>query len=477
MGVDQSPLYEKLVSFISGLIDAGTIKPGDRVPSLREISQQHRISLSTALRAYRLLEDKGVLEAHPKSGYFVSRQKLALEIPAISKPAQRPTKVSMSSRVLELLGLSGNEDLVPLGCAIPSAKLLSANRLDRFLSKASRQKGSLLNQYAPPQGDYSLRQEIARRGLKSGLGLSPEDIAITFGCTEAIVLALKAITEPGDIVAVESPTYFGLLHVIESLNLKALELPTSPEQGIDIGALSDAVKNKRVKACLLASSFNNPLGCSMDENKKREVLDLLWRNGVHLVEDDIYGDVYFGEEKPKPFIALDKKGITTYCSSFSKTISPGYRVGWIVPGAYMQTVLEHKVSLTLSGNLLSQVAIADYLASGGYDNHLRRLRNVFRDNIYKMRRAIHNTFPAGTKVTNPTGGFVLWVELPKKIDCRDVFERALAQRICFAPGDVFTAGKRYRNCLRISCGHEWSDDIEQGVATLGRLFKNEIEAP
>lgn len=474
MNIDHSPLYEKLVSFISEMIDVGTIKPGDRVPSLREISQQQRISLSTALRAYRLLEDRGVLEAHPKSGYFVSKQTLPLEVPAISKPARVPTRVSMSSRVLELLELSGDQNFVPLGCAIPSAKLLSAHRLDRFLSKASRQKGGLLNQYTVPKGEHSLRQEIARRGLSWGLGLSPEDIAITCGCTEALVLALKAITNPGDIVAVESPTYFGLLQVIESLKLKALELPTAPESGVDMGSLKNAIEKKKVKVCLFASSFNNPLGCSMSEEKKREVLELLWGNEVLLVEDDIYGDVYFGEQKPKPFIALDKYGITTYCSSFSKTLSPGYRVGWIIPGQHMQTVLEQKISLTLSGNVLAQVAVSDYLAAGGYDNHLRQLRKTFHNNIYRMRQAIKNSFPTNTKVTNPAGGFVLWVELPEDMDCREVFTKALKKNICFAPGDVFTAGKRYQNCLRISCGHEWNDNIERGISELGQLFKADM---
>jgi DNA-binding transcriptional MocR family regulator len=477
MRPDPGYRYEELASFITGLVDGGTLSPGARAPSLRQISRQRRISLSTALQAYRLLEDRGVLEARPQSGFYIARRSaISLQTPAISRPPDNATRVAISGMVVKLLEYAGDPRLVPLGCAIPSAELLAAGRLDRFLARTARVKGTEYNIYTSPRGHLPLRQEIARRALRWGQALSPEDVAITCGCTEALTLALKAVTKPGDTIAIESPTYFGLLHALESLGLKALELPTSAADGIDLAALEKAVKGKSIAACLFASSFNNPLGCTMPDEKKANVLELLAKHQVPLIEDDIYGDIYFGSERPKPFMALDRRGNTIYCSSYSKTVAPGYRLGWIATGRHMQKVLEHKMALTLCSPALPQVAFADFLSSGGYDSHLRRIRRVFSDNVDQMMRTIDRTFPKSVKVSRPAGGFVLWLELPKHLDSRELLDAALNKGICFAPGDAFSASGRYANCLRLSCGHDWGPRIENGVKTLGKIVTAALAA-
>jgi DNA-binding transcriptional MocR family regulator len=464
--------YQEVATFIAGLVDSGTLAPGSRAPSLRDISRQRRISLSTALQAYRLLEDRGVLEARPQSGHYVAkRAAIRLEAPAISKPPGKATPVAVSAMLARLLQYAADSRLVPLGCAIPSAELLAAGRLDRFLARAARTKGIAHNTYTLPKGDLRLRQEIARRALRWGQALSPEDIVITCGCTEAVTLALSSVAKPGDTIAIESPTYFGLLHSLEVLGLKALELPTDATSGIDVAALKKALDRTSVKACLLSSSFNNPLGCTMSNDKKMAVLALLAQHHVPLIEDDIYGDIYFGTERPTPFMALDRHDNTVYCSSFSKTIAPGYRIGWMVTKNEMrkQSALERKLAFTLSGPSLPQGAFADFLSSGGYDNHLRRIRRVFEDTIDRMIRAVDRSFPKGTKVSRPAGSFVLWLELPKSMQTRVLFDEALEHGICFAPGDVFSASGRYGHCLRLSCGHGWDDRIEKGVVKLGEL--------
>src|SRR5262249_54564262 len=279
--------YEELARFITGLVDNGTLPSGSRAPSLRQISKQRRVGLSTALQAYRLLEDRGVLEARPQSGFYVAKlPAMSLETPAISRPPGRATKVAVSGVVQTLLEYASYPRLIPLGCAIPSAELLAAAQLDRFLARAARVKGIEYNIYTVPKGDPRLRQEIARRALRYGHAVSPDDIAITCGCTEALTLALKAVSRPGDTIAIESPTYFGLLQAIEAHDLKALELPTDPNSGIDLNALEKALKTKSIRACLFSSSFNNPLGCTMSEDRKIAVLDLLARHRVPLIEDD-----------------------------------------------------------------------------------------------------------------------------------------------------------------------------------------------
>jgi DNA-binding transcriptional MocR family regulator len=470
MRAETSHRYEEVAHFITTLVDTGTLAVGARAPSLREICRQRRISLSTALQAYRLLEDRGVLEARPQSGYYVARGRAGtLETPAVSRPPAKPTAVAVSGLLIKLLEYAGDPALVPLGCAIPSAGLLAAERLDRCLARAARVRGRDCNTYTEVRGDAGLRREIARRAVHWGQALSPDDLAITCGCTEALTLALTAVAKPGDTIAIESPTYFGLLHAIEALDLKALELPTDAAEGIDAAALASVLRSRRIAACLLASSFNNPLGCTIPDEKKLAILDLLARHQVPLIEDDIYGDIFFGKERPRPFMALDRRGNTIYCSSFSKTLAPGYRVGWIAAGRHIDRVLERKYAHTLCGPALPQMALADFLGSGGYDGHLRRVRSIYHHNIAQMSRAIEAAFPAGTRVTRPAGGFVLWLELPEAVDTRALFDAALAEGICFAPGDVFSASGRYRNCLRLSCGHPWNARIETGVARLGAL--------
>ncbi len=468
--------YEELARLITGLVDNGTLPAGSRAPSLREISKQRRIGLSTALQAYRLLEDRGVLEARPQSGFYVARRDpVSLGRPARSKPPGRAMSVSVPALVTRLLEHAADPGLVPLGCAIPSAKLLAPAGLDRFLARAARQKRPEHDGYSLPKGEPRLRQEIARRALRWGQALSPEDILITCGCTEALTLALQAVSRPGDAIAVESPTYFGFLRSLEALELKAFELPTDPTSGIDLDALERALAAKSVKACLISSSFSNPLGFTMPDAKKLELIDLLARHDVPLIEDDIYGDIYFGDERPKPFMALDRRGRTLYCSSFSKTIAPGYRIGWLATSRHMPQVLERKIGLTLCGPLLPQVAFADFLSSGGYDNHLRRLKRVFADNIDQMLRAVGRAFPKETKVSRPAGGFVLWLELPRPIHTRELFEEAIANGICFAPGEVFSASPRYANFMRLSCGHPWDKRIETGLERLGELASQALK--
>jgi DNA-binding transcriptional MocR family regulator len=462
--------YEEVARFVASLVERGTLSPGSKVPSLRQISRQRKVSVTTALQAYRALEDRGVVEARPQSGFYVARgSPISLEPPGMSQPPGKAAHVSVSDLVIRLLEYAANPKLVPLGCAIPSTDLLAAGRLDRFLARAARVKGADYNIYTMPKGDRRLRQEIARRASRWGQALSPEDIVITCGCTEALTLALQAVSQPGDTIAIESPTYFGLLCTLEALTLKALELPTDASTGIDLQALEKALESASIRACLFSSSFNNPLGCAMSDEKKTAVLQLLARYDVPLIEDDIYGDIHFGSERPRPFMALEEQRNTIHCSSFSKTIAPGYRVGWLVAGPYMQKVLERKLALTLCGPALPQVALADFLSSGGYDHHLRRIRRTFEHGIEQMTRTIDRSFPTGTRVSRPAGGFVLWLELPRPLRSRELFAAALDKGICFAPGDVFTASNRYANCLRLSCGHPWDSRIERSVITLGAL--------
>jgi DNA-binding transcriptional MocR family regulator len=314
-----------------------------------------------------------------------------------------------------------------------------------------------------------LRHQIARRSLDWGCRLSENDLVITVGCTEALNLSLRAVANPGDTIAVESPTYFGFLQIIENLKMRALEIPTDPKDGICLNDLEAAIKKRTVKACVLMPNFQNPLGSCMPEEKKKQLVKILEQHDLPLIEDDLYGDLHHDNERPKPVKAFDKHGLVLLCSSFSKTLSPSYRVGWVAPGKFRAEVERLKLTNTVATASLPQMAIAEMLQNGGYDHYLRKIRRAFATQVQSTVRAISKYFPAGTKVTRPIGGFILWVELPKSVNAMQLYQKALDAKISIVPGPVFSAKQRYQNFIRLSCGYPWSVELEQALATLGRL--------
>ncbi len=464
-------LYEKVAEDISHLVNQGTFRVGDRIPSVRKLSQQMNISITTVLEAYRLLEDRGLIECRPQSGYYVrpSFGNITSE-PAISKPSAKPTKVNINELAMLVLKNTRNPDLIQLGAAIPNPELLPVDRINRTLSAITRRYRIQNISYEFTPGSKALRVQIARRALTSGCSLTPDDIIITSGCQEAIMLALRVICRQGDTVAIESPTYYNFLQAIEILGLRALEIPTHPQHGVSIDALRYAIEHNAIRACLFIPNFHNPLGSCMPDEKKKELVEMLSEYDIPLIEDDIYGDISFSYQRPKAAKAFDKKGNVILCSSFSKTVAPGYRVGWIVPGRFRAEIERLKSISSIATATPTQLAIAEFLANEGYDHHLRKIRKMYAKNTVSMAEAVSRLFPEGTKVTRPAGGHVLWVELPKCLDSLKLYEIALNAGITIAPGMIFSSQQRYRNFIRLNAAM-WNDKIKEAIATLGRLVK------
>ena len=467
---DEAFLYEQLATSISKLIDDGTLRPGDRLPSVRKFSKRRGVSVSTVLQAYRHLEDSRLVEARPQSGFYVRPQvRNRPPAPTISAPPPGANEVGVSELVMKVLESIADPDVVPLGAAIPSPDLLPTIKLNRVLASVARRAGAEINTYLLPQGYEPLRHEIARRALDWGCSLSSDDFIITCGCLQALSLCLRAVARAGDTVAVESPAYFGVLQLLESLHLKTLEIPTCPREGIDVEALEHAVAHQPVTACLVNPNFQNPVGFLMPEANKRALVDLCARHEIPLIEDDLYGDLYFEPPRPKSLKAFDRTGNVLQCGSFSKTLAPGYRIGWVAPGRFKNEVRRAKLASTISTAAPLQMAVAEFLRKGGYDHHLRALRRAFAGNLERMTQAVGEYFPDGTRATRPAGGFVLWVELPETVDALALHGQALKHQISIAPGPVFSATGQYRHFIRLSGGYPWSDRTEQALQTLGRL--------
>lgn len=467
-------LYEKVANNMSHLIDSGTFSPGDRIPSVRSLNRQMQVSIATVMEAYRLLEDKGLIECRPQSGYYVlsanPRKDSEIEL---SNPSSRPSTVSVSDLVMMILKDSGNPKLVQLGAAVPNPELLPVDRINRAMASVTRSHRIKSISYEFVAGYEGLRTQIARRALTAGYAITPDDIIVTSGCQEAIVLALKVICKPGDTVAVESPTYYNFLQAIEMLGLKALEIPTHPRDGISVETLKYAIEQNRISACLCITSFNNPLGSCMPDVKKKELVDLLASHDIPLIEDDIYGDISFSSQRPKAAKAFDKKGNVILCSSFSKTIAPGYRIGWTAPGRFRREIERMKSVTNLAAATPQQMALAEFLANGGYDHHLRKIRRIYARHVHLMSESVLKHFPEGTKVSRPSGGYVLWVELPRGIDCLEMYERAVKKGISFAPGPIFSPRQKYRHFLRLNAA-TWTDEVHAAIKTLGLLAGRKV---
>ncbi|RKP55710.1 PLP-dependent aminotransferase family protein [Pararobbsia silviterrae] len=473
-------LYEKLAREIEGRIDAGVLLAGERIPSVRQTSQHQKVSISTVLRAYMWLESQGIIESRPQSGYFVRRragQPVAAELQS-SRPIPVSAEVDVSRLVLSTLRSIRLNDAVPLGSPYPDPSLFSIPRLNHHVHAVARRRpySSVIDDLPP--GNPELIRQIARRYLEHGQSVDPDEIIVTVGATEAINLCLQAVAKPGDTIAVESPTFYAMLHAIERMGMRAIEVATHPRDGIDLAALEKIVGEQRIAACMVMPNFQNPLGFRMSDERKRALVDLLAKHEIPCIENGVYNELYYGDAHPSTLKSFDRKGLVLHCASFSKTLTTAQRIGWAIAGRYRERVEKFKFLNTLATPSIPQIAIAEYLQHDGFDRHLRKLRKAFAQQASIMRSAVERFFPEGTRTTEPLGGYVLWVELAREIDSMTLYQRALDHRITIGPGYMFSARKHaYRNHIRLNYSYAWSKPIEQAVMTIARLLPDAARPP
>lgn len=466
-----APLYQRLADHIQALIRAGTLRSGDRVPSVRRLSQQQGVSVATVLQAYQRLEGIGVIEARPQSGFYVRRPPTAVQEPAASTPPRRALSVDVNDLADAVLTAANDPRVVAFGAGCPSAELFALERVRRVLARCARRDREALGRYGLPPGSEVLRRAVARRALEWGCRLDPANLITTTGCMEALNLALRAVTRPGDLVALESPTYYGFLQILQMLGLRALEIPTHPRTGISLDALEVALAAHPVKAAIVMPNVSNPVGASMSEAAKKRLVRLLESRGVPLIEDHIYADLQFEAGAPRAAKAYDRTGNVIFCGSFSKTLAPGLKAGWLEAGRWRDAARRLKFVASGGQNELAETAVAELIDSGGYERWLRQLRRRFASQVDAARATIADAFPHGTRVTRPSGAYILWIELPEGCDSVRLFERLLERGISIAPGPMFSATQRYRNFLRISVGQIWSPRHEQALREVGRLAR------
>jgi DNA-binding transcriptional MocR family regulator len=464
--------YIEVADRIETLIEKKVLKIGDKLLSVRALSKEQGISLSTAFQAYYLLESKGLVEARPQSGYYVKYSpEHLLDLPKVSEPSDDAIPVSVDEMINSVYVDLNVKNLLNFSMAAPAFELLPTAKLNKAVTHALRESKTSCLHYEHIQGNALLRKQIARQAFNWGGTPSENDIIVTAGCVEALSLCIKATTKAGDAVALESPTYFALFQVMESHGLKVVEIPTDPVLGLDINYLSQAIPKFDIKACLVVNNFNNPLGSCMPDDRKKLLVDMLAKKEIPLIEDDIYGELYFGKTRPKTCKTFDKKGLVLHCASFSKSLAPGYRIGWTIPGKFKEKVLKLKRMHTVSTNTLTQAAVADFLSKGRFELHLRHLRRALHTQSLRYLQAVCDYFPEDTRITRPQGGFTLWIEMNPKINAYKLHKRALKYNIGIAPGQIFSSRGNFENCFRLSYGEPWSPRVDEGLKTLGKLIR------
>lgn len=464
-------LYAELADRLREQIQLGHFKGGEKLPSVRQLSAEHKVSISTVQEAYRVLEMEHFVEPRAKSGYFVFNKNGLVQIPKTTKPPQRPMDVTQWEDVLSMLLTNDKQSVCQFQHAMPNMQASTLKPLIKSLYELNRHRALEGMRYGDVQGDMSLREQLARLTAASGCEIHPNEFVVTSGCQEALSVCLRAVANEGDIIAVESPGFYGAMQAIKGANLKVLEIPTDSSKGISIEALKLALDQWPIKAILVTPTVNNPQGYVMPDDKKRALYQLAQEYDIAIVEDDIYGDIAFEYPRPKSIKAFDEDGRVMLCSSFSKTLAPGFRVGWIAPGKFISKVMHIKYVSSSMCPTLPQLAIAKFIREKGYEKHLRAMRKEYAKARDHLRQSIKTHFPDDTCVSFPEGGFVLWVELPKHFNSVELAQLAKQEGIILAPGQVFSATGKYRNCLRFNFIDRNEETRSRAIERLGDILR------
>ncbi len=468
-------LYMQVANGLEKMIAEEVLLIGDKLPSVRILSEENGISMGTAFQAYYHLEAKGLIESRPKSGYYVRfNHKRFPALPKMIPTDALSHDVSVKEMIASLYADISSTAVINFALAVPDLSLLPAAKINKSVMHAIRNSPDHCIGYEHTQGNPELRKQIAKLSFNWGGKVKPDEVVVTSGCLEAVTLCLKAVTKYGDTVAVECPTYFGIFQAIENMGLKVVEISSDPVNGADLDSFEKAVKNFPIKACVFIPNYNNPMGSCMPDDQKKRLVSIITKHNIPLIEDDIYGELYFGKNRPRTCKYYDTKGLVMHCSSLSKSLTPGYRIGWAIPGKFIDEVKQMKRIHNISCPNITQAAIAHFLQHGRYEYHLKNLRKALHTQSLRYMQAVIDHFPEDTKVSRPQGGFILWIELNKKINTFKLRSEAMKHNISIMPGRIFSVSANYTNCMRLSFGKQYTEDTEYGLMVVGKLIRKAI---
>lgn len=462
---EQQCKYIKVIDYIRQGIDSQVWQHDEKLPSIRQLSQQLGVSKNTIIRAYYTLEAQGIIAANARSGYRVVYQKLKPNNNSI------PRSISLLSLCKDVLAKPSREERLNIGTAHPNISTPAINSLYAEIGRHSRRQTHSHSHYQLPPGNQELTYQLKNLSNDLGLTVSQHEITVTHGAQQGISLALRAVTKPGDTVIVESPCYFGNLLLMESLGLKVIEISSSPVTGIDVSAVSNAINKWDVSAILVTPNFMNPTGAQMPLNARVELLRV--SNNIPIIEDDVFGALSFNQSIP-PIHALDSNKRVIYINSLSKVLDSRLRIGWVIAGRYQEVIERQLFCDTMGSTNLMQSAVADFLKSGRYRSHVKKMNRYYQNVMQTFYEELTQRLDRSHylyknyQLKVPTGSFLLWLELPKVFDGLAAYQQAREQRISILPGHLFATSEQYKHCLRFSCSNymlnsHWKSGLDQLV--------------
>jgi DNA-binding transcriptional MocR family regulator len=474
-GIERRARYRIIARQIIDSIESGALGTGDKLPSLRAACQRWRVSLITIKGAYRLLEQGGYIDARPQSGYYVLAREVQDPPSAYTVRAKASYPNDELRIITQIIGARTSDGIRALGAAIPGEELLPLKSLRLYASRIARRSDEPLSAYGDSSGSARLREEIARYYRSLGARVLPGDIVVHNGALNAITTTLRAITRPGDSIVLESPTYYLFMHAAAALNLRVVSVPHIPGSGIDLKALGGVLRSHPIKAIVVIPNFHNPAGSLMSLAAKEELLGLAARHKIHIIEDDVYGDLGFTGERPAPLLALDRSEQVIHCSSVSKILGPGLRVGWSISRALRSEIQQARFLQSIACPTLTQEVVAEFFSNEGLKRHRRLMGTKLAAQAEIYRAALRKYLPAGTRITQPEGGFLFWVELPKGCDTTALFHSLAHKHTGLTPGIIFGNQPEARRFFRLSFGASFSPQVDQSIARIGDAVQRQLE--
>ncbi|AZA76891.1 PLP-dependent aminotransferase family protein [Chryseobacterium sp. G0186] len=443
----KSYIYEVFTKIIEEQIRNGIFQPKDRLPSVREIKERYNISTSSVQSGFESLVIKGLIESVPRSGYFVSQiteepiSKMKMKLPQVVRDEVFMKNVMLTSK--------RSSEHRSFNNTVPGDLLIPQKLILRTMQEVIREKGASLLRYYPSNGLEALRKQIARHMGMHGCQLNPDELIITDGALQALTIALSSVTKAGDIVAVDSPCVFSILEVIANLGLKVVEIPVHYRSGFDTEYFRKICAENKISALVVTPNFHNPTGIMMSDATKKELVGIAETYELCIIENDLYSDLYFEEKRPSCIKNFDKKGLVMTYSSFSKTLAPGIRLGWLYAGSFYSKAERTKFALGRSVSPIYQELITQLLQDNKYERHLRSFRKKMSQQAFQLLEVLRKHFPEDSYFHKPQGGYSIWGQMPGNMDMLKFYQYCEEHQVLFTPGGTFSMTDQYSHHFRI----------------------------
>uniref|UniRef100_F4CBU2 Transcriptional regulator, GntR family with aminotransferase domain n=1 Tax=Sphingobacterium sp. (strain 21) TaxID=743722 RepID=F4CBU2_SPHS2 len=458
--------FEVFTVSIEKNIRKGIYQPGQRLPSVRDLKKMHHLSTTTVQHGYERLVSQGLVTSVPKKGYYVSEPITDLEntvYPIVRDPIFVNNRFHTTSANLK-------RSVSEFNVAAPGDLLIPQKLLLRTMQQVIRDKSAGLLRYYDSNGLQDLKHKIINHAAIYRTIISPDELLITDGALQALYIALSSVCETNDVIAIESPCVFSVLEVARVLKLKVIEIPFTTKIGFDFDFLRKACLKNNVKALVITPNFHNPTGAMMTDEEKQSLLSIAQKHGLIVIENDIYGDLPFNGERPSTIRSFDESGSVMTYSSYAKTLAPGVRLGWLSTAHFMHRAEQIKFALGSTVSPIYQETVHRLLSNASYQRHIRSFRAQLAKNAQFTIDLLNECFPRGTQISDPKGGYNLWVKLPKHIDVDLFYRKCEETGIRFTPGDTFSFSIAFENHFRIVFSDKYSSKKIEAIKSIGKYI-------